>query len=149
MAIETERKFLIKGEFKYPGIKSENISQAYLSTDPERIVRIRIKGERAFITIKGIQKPGSISRKEWETQIPVTYAMEIMSICLPGIIEKIRYYVPFENHIFEVDEFHGKNEGLVVAEIELCSEDEPFLKPEWLGGEVTGKPEYFNSNLLK
>jgi adenylate cyclase len=149
MATESERKFLLKGEFKQFAIKSENIIQAYISTNPERTVRIRIKDENAFLTVKGIQLAGSISRKEWEVEVPAKDAREMLDICLPGIIEKTRYYVPFGKHMYEVDEFHGKNNGLLIAEIELGSDDELFLKPEWLGEEVTGRPEYFNSNLIK
>jgi adenylate cyclase len=149
MATESERKFLLKGEFKKYAIKSENIIQAYISTTPGRTVRVRIKGEKAFLTVKGIQLKGTISRKEWEVEIPVNDAREMLDICLPGIIEKIRYYVPVGKHMYEVDEFHGKNEGLLIAEIELGSENEVFQKPEWLGKEVTGRPEYFNSNLIK
>jgi adenylate cyclase len=149
MATESERKFLIKGEFKQYAIKSDNIIQAYISTTPGRTVRIRIKGEKAFLTIKGIQQEGTISRKEWEVEIPANDAREMIDICLPGIIEKTRYYIPSGKHMYEIDEFHGKNEGLLIAEIELDSENEAFQKPEWLGEEVTGKPEYFNSNLIK
>lgn len=149
MATESERKFLLKGEFKQYAIKSENIIQAYISTTPGRTVRIRVKGNKAFLTVKGIQKPGTISRKEWEFEIPVKDASEMLDICLPGKIEKTRYYIPLGKHMYEVDEFHGKNEGLIIAEIELGSENEEFQKPDWLGEEVTGRPEYFNSNLIK
>jgi adenylate cyclase len=149
MGIESERKFLVKGDFKSFANKRDSIIQAYLSTDPERTIRIRIKEERAFLTIKGIQPAGTISRNEWEIEVPLKDAMEMISICLPGIIEKTRYYVPLGKHTFEVDEFHGKNEGLLIAEVELGSGDEILQKPEWLGEEVTGNPFYFNSNLIK
>jgi adenylate cyclase len=127
MATEIERKFLVKGDYKPLAIKIENILQAYLSTDPERTIRIRVRGEKAMLTIKSIQHAKTISRKEWELEIPLSDAIEMLNICLPGIIEKTRYYVPFGKHTFEVDEFHGKNEGLLIAEIELGSENE-FIK---------------------
>lgn len=148
MAKEIERKFLVKGEFRHLAGRKSNIIQAYLSTDPERIVRLRTTGDKAVITIKGSAAKGRIMRSEWEFEIPHDMANEIFSICLPGKIEKSRYYIPSGVHVFEVDEFHGKNEGLIVAEIELSDENEEFEKPEWLGEEVTGRPEYQNSNLI-
>jgi adenylate cyclase len=149
MATEIERKFLVKGEYKHLAERSENIIQAYLSTVPERTIRIRIMSDKAILTIKGMPLKGTIARKEWEVEIPLTDACEMIKIALPGIIEKTRYYVPSGKHTFEVDEYHGKNEGLLTVEIELGSEDEVFKKPDWLGEEVTGNPEYFNSNLIK
>jgi len=149
MAIETERKFLVKGEFRHLTVKETNIFQAYLSVDPERTVRLRIAGEKAFLTIKGKAAEGTISRKEWETELPVDDARQIKDICLPGKIIKTRYLVPSGNHVFEVDVFHDKNEGLVIAEIELAWEGESFEKPGWLGEEVTGIPGYYNANLIK
>jgi adenylate cyclase len=147
MAVEIERKFLVTGNFKQYAVKSEKIVQAYLSKVPENIVRIRIMDEQAFLTIKDKSPSGCISRNEWEFEIPVKDGREILKICKAGIIEKTRYYIQSGDHIFEVDEFHGKNEGLIVAEIELESENEKFNKPEWLGEEVTGDPKYFNSRL--
>jgi len=149
MGKEIERKFLVKGEFKNFSIKEIKIDQAYLSVDPFRIVRIRNAGLKSYITIKGIHSEGKQGRDEWEFEIPAKTGREIMEICLPGKIIKTRYIVPYKDHIFEVDEFHDKNEGLVVAEIELSAENEYFEKPDWLGEEVTGKPEYQNSNLRK
>lgn len=149
MAIESERKFLVKGEYKHLAIKKEDITQAYLSIEVERTIRVRIIGEKAFLTIKGIQSVGTISRNEWEIEIPLTDALEIKKICLPGVIEKTRYYIPSGMHTYEVDEFHGKNEGLLIAEIELNYDNETYQKPEWLGEEVTGNPGYFNSNIIK
>jgi len=149
MATETERKFLVRGEFRHLAIKKVNILQAYLSTDPGKTIRVRIAGRRAFMTIKGKPQDNSITRSEWEIPMPVSYAREIMKVCLPGKIEKTRYMVPAGNHVFEVDVFHDRNEGLVIAEIELSSENEEFEKPEWLGKEVTEKPEYYNVNLIK
>lgn len=149
MATETERKFLVKGEFRDKVIKQENIVQRYLSVDPMKTIRIRIAGNDAFITIKSRRKEGSFSRGEWEFGIPVSEANELMDICLPGKVVKTRHIIPWGKHRFEVDVFHEKNEGLVIAEIELESEDDVFEKPEWLGEEVTGDPRYYNSALIK
>ncbi len=147
MAKEIERKFLVKGKFAHLSVKEQNITQAYLSVDPERIIRVRVSNGRGVLSIKsGIR--GEFARNEWEFEIPPKTAAEIFEICLPGRIDKTRYIVPWKNHTWEIDVFHGKNEGLVIAEIELSSENEKFEKPEWLGEEVTGKPEYYNSNLI-
>lgn len=149
MPKETERKFLIRGEFRHLSVRKSEIIQAYLSIDPEKTIRLRIEGRKAFLTIKGRPQENSITRDEWEFKIPAAYAAEMMKLCLPGKIEKTRYIIPSGGHYYEVDEFHGKNEGLVIAEIELQSESEQFEKPGWLGEEVTGKPEYYNSSLKK
>jgi adenylate cyclase len=149
MGIETERKFLVKGEFKHLAIKAINIVQLYLLKDPERTIRIRIADDKAFLTIKSSKGRNSISRSEWEFPITISEAEEMMKICIPGKIIKTRYLIPSGNHTFEVDVFRDRNEGLVIAEIELTAEDEQFDKPEWLGEEVTGIPKYFNSNLIK
>jgi adenylate cyclase len=149
MATETERKFLVKGEFINLAVKKINIIQRYLSIDSYKTIRLRITGDDAFITIKGRPSGNSISRNEWEFRIPLKDANEMMKICLPGMIEKTRYIIPSGAHKFEVDVFHGKNEGLIIAELELSDESEYFEKPEWLGEEVTGKPEYYNANLIK
>ncbi len=149
MALETERKFLVTGEFRHLAVSSLEIVQTYLSIDAGRTIRLRISGSEAFLTIKARPEGNSITRKEWEFRIPVSDAMELMKICLPGKVEKTRYIVPAGQHTYEVDVFHGKNEGLVIAEIELTSESEEFGKPDWLGDEVTGKPEYYNANLIK
>jgi len=149
MAIETERKFLVKGDFKHLAVKKIEIIQAYLTAAPDKTIRLRITDEKAFLTVKTKAKENSISRNEWEVEIPDKGAWEMMEICIPGKVVKTRYHVPSGKHTFEVDVFHEKNEGLIVAEIELGSEDEYFEKPEWLGEEVTGNPVYFNSNLTK
>ena len=149
MATETERKFLVKGEFKHLAIREIEIIQSYLSIDPEKTIRIRIADEEAFITIKGRSTCRSITRSEWEFPIPLPDANEIMSLCIPGRIIKTRYLVPSADHTFEVDVFHDNNEGLIIAEIELSTEDEPFEKPDWLGNEVTGNPHYYNANLIR
>jgi adenylate cyclase len=149
MAIETERKFLVNGEFRNLAVESTYIEQRYLSIDSEKTIRIRIAGDQAFLTIKGRPAENSISRSEWEIPVSVSDARELMNICLPGKIEKTRYLIPSGKHTFEVDVFHDKNEGLIIAEIELSSESEQFEKPEWVGEEVTGRPEFYNANLIK
>ena len=150
MGKEIERKFLVTSDdYKTQAVKSQRITQGYLSSVPERTVRVRIKGDKGFITIKGIGNESGASRFEWEKEIPVEDVKELLKICEPGIIDKTRYIVEVGNHIFEVDEFYGDNDGLVVAEVELHEEDEEFEKPEWLGQEVTGDTKYFNSMLMK
>ncbi len=149
MAQEIERKFLVKGEFKDSSTERLRIVQGYLSSVPERTVRVRIMGGKGFITVKGAGSQSGASRFEWEKEIPVSEAEELLKICEPGIIDKIRFIVPFEGHVFEVDEFYGDNEGLVMAEVELDDENEVFAKPGWLGEEVTGNSRYYNSNLMK
>ena len=149
MAIETERKFLVKGEFIHLTVREIKIIQYYLSIDPEKTIRLRIADDMAFLCIKSRVNDHSIARNEWEFSIPLKDAIEMINVCLPGKIIKTRYLIPSGKHTFEIDVFHDKNEGLIIAEIELFSEDEPFDKPEWLGAEVTGKPEYYNANLIK
>lgn len=149
MATETERKFLVKGEFRHLTVKEIPIIQAYLLKDPDKTIRLRISEDMAFLTIKGRLTRESLTRNEWEFQIPVKDATEMMKICIPGKVIKTRYLIPAGRHTFEVDVFHDKNEGLIIAEIELASENEPFDIPEWLGEEVTGNPGYYNANLIK
>ena len=148
--IEIERKFLVLSKaFKTEAFKKTKIVQGFLNTHKERTVRVRIKGEKAFITIKGISNTEGTTRLEWEKDISVSDAEILLNICEPNLIEKKRFEVQVGNHIFEVDEFYGENEGLIVAEIELNSENETFEKPEWLGKEVTGDVRYYNSLLSK
>lgn len=149
MAQEIEKKFLVKGDFKNLAKKETRITQGYLSSVPERTVRVRIKGNKGFITIKGIGNDSGASRYEWEKEIPVEEVKELLKICEPGVIDKTRYLVEVGKHTYEVDEFYAENEGLTVAEVELDSEDEKFEKPEWLGEEVTGDVKYYNSMLMK
>ena len=149
MAQEIERKFLVEGDFKPVVKKTTRITQGYLSSVPERTVRVRVKGEKGFITIKGIGSASGASRFEWEKEIPVEDAQELLKICEPGVIDKTRYLVDVGSHTYEVDEFYGDNEGLTVAEVELGAEDEAFEKPSWLGEEVTGDAKYYNSMLIK
>jgi adenylate cyclase len=149
MAKEIERKFLVKGDFKPFAQKSTRITQGYLSSVPERAVRVRIKGEKGFITIKGIGNDSGTTRYEWEKEIPVKEVEDLLKICEPGVIDKTRYEINYGNHTFEVNEFYGENRGLIVAEVELQSENEQFEKPEWLGEEVTGEVKYYNVMLMK
>ena len=149
MATETERKFLVKGEFIHLAVREIKIIQAYLILDHEKTIRIRIADDKAYLTIKTRPEKQSISRNEWEFQIPLKDADEMMKICVSGRIFKTRYIVPSGKHKIEVDVFHEKNEGLVIAEIELTSDNEEYFKPSWLGEEVTGQPQYYNANLIK
>lgn len=147
---EIERKFLLKSQdFKETASKKTRIVQGYLNSTPERTVRVRIKGEKGFLTIKGKTNDSGMSRFEWEREIPVSEAGSLLKLCEPGTIEKLRYEVKFKNHLFEIDEFSGDNEGLLLAEVELTSEDEELEKPSWLGEEVTGNKKYYNSYLSK
>jgi len=149
MAKEIERKFLVRGEFLHHAVRQVEIAQGYLSVDPERTIRVRISdGTMAILSVKAPADNTDFSRNEWEFEIPVSEALEILKVCLPEVISKTRYIVPFSGHKFEVDFFHGRNEGLLIAELELTDENEIFEKPDWLGEEVTGKPEFYNSNLI-
>lgn len=148
--IEIERKFLVNSDsFKSMANSEKRIIQGFLNTDPERTVRVRINGNSGFLTIKGKSNESGTTRYEWEEAIALGDAEELLKICEEEIVEKIRYEITQGDHIFEVDEFQGLNEGLIVAEIELENEDENFLKPEWLGREVTGEVKYYNSQLSK
>jgi len=148
--IEIERKFLTTSDdFKTLAFNQNRIIQGYLSRIPERTVRIRIRDEKGFLTIKGNTNKSGLSRFEWEKEIPVDEAKALLHLCEKGVIDKIRYEVKVGLHIFEVDEFYGENKGLIVAEIELQSENETFEKPIWLGKEVTHEIKYYNSYLSK
>lgn len=149
MAKEIERKFLVKGEFKTNALKCSSIIQAYISSNPDRSVRLRLIDNKAFLTIKGNSNSSGLCRYEWEKEIDYKEAKELILISEPGRIEKIRFLVPYGHHFYEVDEFHGQNQGLIIAEIELQSEDEHFERPEWLGDEVTNDERYYNSNLVR
>ena len=150
MAKEIERKFLVKkDDFKECVRQSQKIVQGYLSSVPERAVRVRIKGDKGFLTVKGIGNESGMSRFEWEKEISVEDAKDLLKICEPGIIDKTRYIVQYKGYVYEIDEFYGDNDGLIVAEIELESEDDIFEKPEWLGEEVTGDVKYYNAMLMK
>ena len=145
---EIERKFLVKSvDFKKEATDSFKIAQGFLNTNPARTVRIRIKGQQGFLTVKGKSNDNGTTRFEWEKEIPAEEATQLLALCEEGIIEKMRYLIPVKNHTFEVDEFFGENEGLLIAEVELQHENEPFDKPNWLGEEVTGQTKYYNSQL--
>jgi Uncharacterized protein conserved in bacteria len=149
MAFEIERKFLVKGDFKEHSFKSDRIVQGYLISETGRSVRIRIRGDKGYITIKGKGNASGTTRFEWEKEISVAEAEDLLKLADPGIIDKVRFLVKNTDgiHTWEVDEFHGENEGLTVAEIELGREDEAFDRPDWLGEEVTGDKKYYNSRL--
>ncbi|SHJ51847.1 CYTH domain-containing protein [Maribacter aquivivus] len=148
--IEIERKFLVKSDdYKSVASSKTRIVQGFLNTDPNRTVRVRIKGELGFITVKGKSNETGTSRFEWEKEISVEEADELLKLCEKGILEKCRYEIPLGNHVYEVDEFYGDNLGLTVAEIELSSENENFERPHWLAEEVTGNVKYYNSQLSK
>jgi adenylate cyclase len=149
MALEIERKFLVTGDFRNEVSDSVHIVQGYISSRPDHTVRIRIKGDMGYITIKGRTDSSGLVRYEWEKEIPLSEARELLLLCEPGVIDKTRHLIKAGKHLFEVDEFHGDNEGLIVAEIELSTEDEPFIKPSWLGKEVTSESKYYNSSLSR
>lgn len=148
MSQEIERKFLVKDEgYKQMASSFSRIVQGYICRTSGRTVRVRIRNEKGFLTIKGPSPDGGISRYEWEHEIPLEEALELMHLCQEGSIDKVRYLVPYEGHTFEVDEFFGDNAGLVIAEVELESADEPFARPPFLGCEVTGDRRYYNASL--
>lgn len=146
--IEIERKYLVTSlDFLNEYSIKNEIAQGYLSSNPERTVRIRIKGNKGFITIKGIGSENGVSRFEWEKEIALEEAKSLLKLCEKGVIEKTRYEVKSGNHTIEIDVFHGENEGLILAEIELENENESILKPHWIGNEVTNDKRYYNAFL--
>lgn len=146
--IEIERKFLVTSKAFLDEFRAKNrIVQGYLSSVPERTVRVRIKGEKGFLTIKGKSSDSGMSRMEWEKEIALEEAEQLLRLCEAGVIDKIRYEIPVGKHLYEVDVFSGENEGLILAEIELESENEAFEKPNWLGMEVTNDTRYYNAYL--
>ena len=149
MAKEIERKFLVEGDFKAPAYACSHIQQGYIGTKAGRTVRIRIRDDKAYLTIKGPAGKAGLSRYEFETEIAVSDARDLLLLCEPGIIDKHRYLVksPDGEHTWEVDVFHGDNDGLVMAEIELRSEDDTFEKPDFIGKEVTGDSPYYKGHL--
>ena len=147
MALEIERKFLVRGDYKSLAVSHSHIVQGYISSQHGRTVRVRMRDEKGYLTIKGPSSSGGLSRYEFEKEITSDEAISLLRLCEPGIIDKIRWLVPMGRHIFEVDEFLGENEGLVVAEVELNSEDEEYEHPDFLGEEVTGIRKYYNSCL--
>ena len=146
MAQEIERKFLVVGEYKNLAHSSLHLVQGYIASG-RRTVRVRISDDRAWLTIKGPSHDGGLSRFEWEKEIDVHEALELLPLCEGALIDKHRHLVKVGDHTFEVDEFHGDNEGLTIAEVELSATDEEFTRPEWLGTEVTGIKRYYNSHL--
>lgn len=149
MAQEIERKFLVTGDYKSQAYAHSRITQGYICSAHGRTVRVRLRDGRGYLTIKGASDAAGMSRYEWEKEIPREEAEELMKLCEKGVIDKTRYLVRSGNHVFEVDEFYGDNEGLVMAEVELASEDESFEKPAFIGREVTGDVRYYNSQLMK
>lgn len=150
MALEIERKFLVKDDcYKERAYSSSRIAQGYICSGRGRTVRVRIREDKGYLTIKGPADVKGLGRYEWEKEIPLLEAQELMKLCEPGMIDKTRYLVRSGKHVFEVDEFYGENEGLVVAEVELGSEEEAYEKPDFVGEEVTGDVRYYNSFLMK
>lgn len=149
MTQEIERKFLVCKPFKALVYSSSRIMQGYICAGSGRTVRIRIRDDKGYLTIKGATNSTGISRYEWEKEIPLKDAQELMQLCLPGIIDKTRYLVDYKGHTWEIDEFYGDNEGLMLAEIELEKEEETFDKPEFIGEEVTGDLRFYNSHLMQ
>ena len=150
MAQEIERKFLADKDLDVESLgPTTRIVQGYLSSVKERTVRIRVKGDKGFLTIKGMGNKSGTSRYEFEKEITIEEAQELLKICEPGVIDKTRTCVKSGDHIFEIDKFYGDNEGLVVVEVELKAENEKFIAPSWINNEVTGDPKYYNSMLMK
>ena len=149
MSLEIERKFIVQKcvDFENLSTKKYEISQGYLSSDPDMTIRLRIKNEKAFLTIK-TRNEGPI-RKEWEYELPVDDAREIFNNTKIPLLTKVRYEIPYENHIWEIDVFKGELEGLILAEIELSCVNETFSVPDFIGEEVTDDARYYNSNLIK
>lgn len=146
---ETERKFLVVGDFKSQSYDATRIQQGYIASGNGRTVRVRIRADKGYLTIKGPSGLAGLTRYEFDTEIPLADARDLLEICEPGIIDKTRYLVksPDGRHTWEIDEFYGDNEGLVLAEVELASEDEPFMKPDFIGREVTGDRRFYNSHM--
>lgn len=149
MPLEIERKFLVCGDFKSQAYDSSRIRQGYICSANGRTVRVRIRGDKGFLTIKGPSGRAGLSRYEFEKEISLSDAEDLMAICEPGVIDKTRYLVRCGRHVFEVDEFYGDNEGLVMAEVELSDENEAFERPAFLGREVTGDRRFYNSHMRR
>ena len=148
MALEIERKFLVLDDsYKHEAFSKSHICQGYICSERGRTVRIRIRDDHSYVTIKGPSVDGGLARSEFEYEIPLEDAKQLIKLCEPGLIDKVRWLVKSGDHTFEVDEFFGDNEGLVMAEIELRSPDEPFERPSWLGKEVTDDDRYYNGYL--
>lgn len=149
MATEIERKFLVAGDFLAEAVSKTRIVQGYICSAKGRTVRIRIRNEKGYLTIKGPSDKAGLSRYEFEQELALADAEQLFRLCEPGAIEKERYLVPAGKHTWEVDVFHGANEGLILAEVELSAEEEEFIRPAWLGREVSGDRRFYNSSLTK
>lgn len=149
MHTEIERKFLVVGEFKHLAHNRTHIEQGYFATEPGKTVRVRIRDDKAYLTIKGPSDKGGLERYEFETEVPLEDGHQLMKLCMPGSVQKDRWLVKNGKHTIEVDEFFGDNEGLIMAEIELDSPDEPYEKPDFLGREVTGDKRFYNKYMLR
>lgn len=147
MALEIERKFLVTGDYKSLATSHSHIVQGYICSERGRTVRVRLRDERGYLTIKGPSRDGGLSRYEFEKEITYDEALSLLMLCEPGKVDKYRWLVPMGNHTYEVDEFLGENAGLVVAEVELRSPDDPFERAPFLGREVTGDRRFYNSSL--
>lgn len=148
--LEIERKFLVRNsDYKRQAFSSSRIQQGYICSGHGRTVRVRVRDDRGYLTIKGPSDKEGVVRYEFEKEITLEEARELMNLCEPGRVDKTRYLVKSGNHTFEVDEFYGENEGLVMAEVELQRADEPFEKPDFIGEEVTGDHRYTNAHLSK
>lgn len=145
--IEIERKFLLRDTTFLDRLEGTRITQGYLSTDPLRTVRVRVKGAKGFLTIKGVSNDSGLSRYEWEKELPLNETLELLKLALPTVIDKTRYEVMYEEFLYEVDVFHGANKGLIMAELELTTESQQYPKPPWLGEEVTSDKRFYNSYL--
>ena len=137
------------GDFRSEATGKTRIVQGYICSEKGRTVRVRIRGDKGYLTVKGASSPSGLSRYEFEREVPLEDAEQMLRLCEPGAIDKERYLVPCGQHTWEVDVFHGSNEGLILAEIELSAEDEPFERPAWLGKEVSGDRRYYNSMLMR
>lgn len=149
MHYEIERKFIVAGDFKSKAHSHSHIQQGYFETAPGKTVRVRIRDDKAYLTIKGPANKDGLKRYEFETEVSIEDGKQLMNLCGPGRIDKTRWLVKAGNHTFEVDEFHGDNDGLVMAEVELQSENETFEKPDFIGKEVTGDRRFYNSHLMR
>lgn len=147
MGLEIERKFLVRGLSMLDGHAGVRLAQGYLGFDPDRTVRVRVAEDGAWLTIKG--RGQGIRRAEFEYAIPIEEARQLLELCTGSVVDKTRYRIPHAGHLWEVDVFHGDNEGLVVAEVELGSEDEVVELPDWIGGEVSADPRYLNARLAR
>ena len=149
MATEIERKSLVEGDFLSEATSKTRIVQGYICSEKGRTVRVRIRDDKGYLTVKGAASSSGLSRYEFEREVPLEDAEQMLRLCEQESINKERYLVPYKGHTWEVDVFHGHNEGLILAEIELSREDEPFERPSWLGKEVTGDRRYYNSVLTR